>query len=178
MCLDMKAQAGVLTILSCLVTVTQACGQGAKTEAEDPSLYAPRLKGAIEGPIGPQLYRGSSVIDPPVTSSGAAATEKAYPVRLMGATNGTIGPKRAIETPVESSLYRRSSLIDRPASLKVLPSPRISPDVGRMSQMGPKERPGLITWHKNIAEACAASARTRKPVLLVHVLGNLDDHFC
>jgi hypothetical protein len=175
MSLDMKAQAGALTILSCLVTVTQACGQVAKTEAEDPSLRAPLLKGAIEGTIEPELSGVSSVFDSPVTSSGAAATQKAYPVRLMGATNGTIGPKRAIEVPIETSLYRFSSPINRLRRTGVLPT---LPGIEAPSQMGPKERPGLITWHKNMAEACVASARTRKPVLLVHVLGNLDDHFC
>ena len=41
-----------------------------------------------------------------------------------------------------------------------------------------KERPGLVNWHHDFREACAASASTGKPVLLVHVLGHLDDHFC
>lgn len=41
-----------------------------------------------------------------------------------------------------------------------------------------RERPGLISWHPNLEEALSASSRSGKPVLLVHILGNLNDHFC
>lgn len=66
--------------------------------------------------------------------------------------------------------------------------PRLIPPLARsaprpsmqaaLDQMGPKESPGLVSWHKHMGEAGAASARSGKPILLVHVLGNLDDHFC
>ena len=42
----------------------------------------------------------------------------------------------------------------------------------------PKVAPGKILWHANFNAACAASRKSRKPVLLFQLLGNLDDRFC
>lgn len=42
----------------------------------------------------------------------------------------------------------------------------------------PKVPPGKVRWHDNFAAACAASARSHKPVLLFHMMGKLDDQFC
>lgn len=38
--------------------------------------------------------------------------------------------------------------------------------------------PGKIRWHSTFAEACQASAKSGKPVLLFHMLGKLDQEFC
>jgi hypothetical protein len=42
----------------------------------------------------------------------------------------------------------------------------------------PKVKPGLVKWHKDFAEACAASKKSGKPVFLFHMMGKLDDQFC
>jgi hypothetical protein len=42
----------------------------------------------------------------------------------------------------------------------------------------PKVQPGLVSWHPTMAEACAASRRTGKPVLLFQLMGHLDERFC
>ncbi len=81
---------------------------------------------------------------------------------LQGHTNGTIGAKGAVERPLETSL--RTTAGESVFSSK--------------SSTQRKERPGLVAWHHNFKEACVASVSSGKPVLLVHVLGNLDDHFC
>lgn len=42
----------------------------------------------------------------------------------------------------------------------------------------PKVAPGNINWHKDLATAMQASKKTRKPILVFHMMGNLDDRFC
>ena len=42
----------------------------------------------------------------------------------------------------------------------------------------PKVQPGLVRWHRTMADACAAAKRTGKPVLLFQLMGNLDERFC
>ena len=44
--------------------------------------------------------------------------------------------------------------------------------------VNPKVLPGKVTWHKDLAAACTASAKSGKPVLLFHMMGKLDDQFC
>ena len=38
--------------------------------------------------------------------------------------------------------------------------------------------PGLVHWHATFADACAASRKSHKPVLLFQMMGKLDDQFC
>jgi hypothetical protein len=42
----------------------------------------------------------------------------------------------------------------------------------------PKVEPGKVKWHATFAAACAASQKSRKPVLLFQMMGKLDDQFC
>jgi hypothetical protein len=42
----------------------------------------------------------------------------------------------------------------------------------------PKVQPGLVKWHKDFTEACAAAKKSGKPVLLFQMMGKLDDQFC
>ena len=42
----------------------------------------------------------------------------------------------------------------------------------------PKVAPGKVHWHDKFADACAASAKSGKPILLFQMLGKLDDQFC
>lgn len=42
----------------------------------------------------------------------------------------------------------------------------------------PKVKPGLVTWHGSFDEAVAAAKGSGKPVLLLNLLGNLDEEFC
>jgi hypothetical protein len=43
--------------------------------------------------------------------------------------------------------------------------------------VNPKVKAGLVRWHDTFAAACTASAKTKKPVLLFHLMGKLDDQF-
>ncbi|HLW64427.1 MAG TPA: hypothetical protein VKS79_03845 [Gemmataceae bacterium] len=42
----------------------------------------------------------------------------------------------------------------------------------------PTVKAGEVNWHKSFAEACAAAKKSGKPVLLFHMMGQLDKQFC
>ena len=44
--------------------------------------------------------------------------------------------------------------------------------------VNPKVQPGEVQWHETFAAACAASAKSGKPVLLFQMMGKLDQEFC
>jgi hypothetical protein len=37
---------------------------------------------------------------------------------------------------------------------------------------------GLVKWHPSLADACAAAKKSGKPVLVFHMMGQLDKQFC
>jgi hypothetical protein len=73
--------------------------------------------------------------------------------------------KRRVERPTEEVL----------ALLKETVAKAEAADSGFVN---PKVAPGKVTWHKDFAEACAASGKSGKPVLLFQMMGKLDDQFC
>ena len=42
----------------------------------------------------------------------------------------------------------------------------------------PAVKPGLVRWHPSLDAACAAAKESRKPVLVFHMMGQLDRLFC
>lgn len=42
----------------------------------------------------------------------------------------------------------------------------------------PHVEPGKVQWHASFEDACKASARSGKPVLLLQMMGKLDQKFC
>jgi hypothetical protein len=38
--------------------------------------------------------------------------------------------------------------------------------------------PGLVDWHRDFPTACRAAQGSGKPVMLLHMLGRLDQQFC
>lgn len=42
----------------------------------------------------------------------------------------------------------------------------------------PAVEPGKVRWHASVADACAAAQKSRKPVLVLHMMGRLDRQFC
>jgi hypothetical protein len=64
-------------------------------------------------------------------------------------------------------------MVERPAAVIVeKTSPAAKPDVN------PKVEPGKVRWHKSLEEACQASKKSMKPVLMLHLMGQLDLQFC
>src|SRR5947209_3819920 len=48
----------------------------------------------------------------------------------------------------------------------------------RVEADNPKVAPGKVNWHGSFADACEASRKSGKPVLLFQLLGKLDQQFC
>jgi hypothetical protein len=67
--------------------------------------------------------------------------------------------KRKVERPTEAVLARAAAPADKPF-------------------VNPKVAPGKVTWHADLATACAAAKTSGKPVLLFQMMGKLDDQFC
>jgi hypothetical protein len=44
--------------------------------------------------------------------------------------------------------------------------------------VNPTVEAGKVRWHKDFASACAAAAKSGKPVLLFQMMGRLDHRFC
>ncbi len=70
-------------------------------------------------------------------------------------------------------LDKRKSKIERPT--KALIARKTAP---ASAFVNPKVAPGKVRWHATFAAARAASTKSKKPVLLFHLLGKLDDQFC
>jgi hypothetical protein len=70
-------------------------------------------------------------------------------------------------------LDKRKSAIETPT--KALIAVRTAPAAAAVN---PKVAPGKVRWHAAFAAARAASAKSKRPVLLFHLLGKLDDQFC
>jgi hypothetical protein len=47
-----------------------------------------------------------------------------------------------------------------------------------VAEENPTVKPGLVNWHPTFADARAAAAKSGKPVLLFHMVGQLDKQFC
>ena len=48
----------------------------------------------------------------------------------------------------------------------------------RVSAENPTVKAGEVKWHQSFADACAAAKKSGKPVLLFHMMGQLDKQFC
>ena len=76
----------------------------------------------------------------------------------------------ALATALAASAQR-----DTPASAAPVAQP---PREAAAKDDNPTVAPGLVKWHKSVAEAQAAARVSGKPVLLFHMMGQLDKQFC
>jgi hypothetical protein len=53
-----------------------------------------------------------------------------------------------------------------------------SPRAVESREENPTVAAGRVSWHGSFADAKAASAKSGKPVLLFHMMGQLDRQFC
>lgn len=54
---------------------------------------------------------------------------------------------------------------------------RLSVSKRALEESNPQVKPGDVHWHKDLSTACDASQQSGKPVLLFHLLGQLDQQF-
>lgn len=83
--------------------------------------------------------------------------------------------KATIEMPV------KGLMIDVPAPLESTRpvKPSTLKEIADETSSDPnKVKPGLVTWHKDLETAKDASTKSGKPVLVFHMMGQLDDRFC
>jgi hypothetical protein len=57
-------------------------------------------------------------------------------------------------------------------------APAQTPPARPASEDNPRVAPGLVRWHPSSAKAQEAARRSGKPVLLFHLMGQLDRQFC
>jgi hypothetical protein len=77
--------------------------------------------------------------------------------------------KGSIEGALEGALKKMSS---KAPTKHTFPTPVIA-----MSKNA-SAIPGKVHWHVDMKAACAASQKSKKPVLLFQMMGRLDQEFC
>ena len=59
-----------------------------------------------------------------------------------------------------------------------LPTERVVASTAPAAPVNPTVAPGLVNWHPSIDAACTAAKKSSKPVLVFHMMGQLDKQFC
>jgi hypothetical protein len=113
---------------------------------------------ASEKPAFPDVSK-YLVVEKPVT----ALVVQSAPATAAPAVPADPSKRKRVE-PAVSSVVAGTA----PASTSVTPTDLNNPIV----------EPGKVKWHKTLAEAQAASEKSGKPVLLFHMMGQLDKQFC
>lgn len=66
----------------------------------------------------------------------------------------------------------------RPPEVSTAPLPTVQQPTPSTEENNPVVAPGLVRWHPSFADAQAAAQLSGKPVLLFHMMGQLDRQFC
>ena len=91
---------------------------------------------------------------------------------LLWATAGLAGVATVLATTT-----RRDSTVSAAAPTAV-PAAGITPERVSVPDANPRVEPGKVKWHASFADAQAAAEQSGKPVLLFHMMGQLDRQFC
>jgi hypothetical protein len=75
-----------------------------------------------------------------------------------------------LATALAANTYRNTAT----GAIEVAPAPH--PAIAKDDN--PTVKPGLVNWHGSFADAKAASEKSGRPVLLFHMMGQLDKQFC
>jgi hypothetical protein len=99
--------------------------------------------------------------------------------------------KKVVERPTTKVVANSAPVQPAPAvALDLSKTTRIEPSVSKLvaataptntttiPDANPTVEPGKVKWHKTLADAQAASEKTGRPVLLFHMMGQLDKQFC
>ncbi|MBI1899679.1 MAG: hypothetical protein HYS13_01025 [Planctomycetia bacterium] len=171
-----------LAMFAAAVFIAVGIAWGQEPQAKDPSRLDLR-KRVIEFPVEKAIVGRTAP-----AGENAGAPNAAPPATPMpGATAGAppaapaaaAPPQRAdrgkslIEFPVKNAVAGRTA----PPGAEPAP-PANSPPATATHRDNPKVEPGKVKWHADFAAAREAAKESGKPVLLFHMLGNLDDKFC
>ena len=72
-----------------------------------------------------------------------------------------------------TSLAANSTRNDAASAMPVAPAPHAV-----AAEENPTVKPGLVKWHASLADAKSAAEKSGKPVLVFHMMGQLDKQFC
>lgn len=141
-----------------------------------------KLNGATNGTVGPKLGIEAPLEQTLRESAPIFGFQPAQ--KSQSTTRRTIGPKSTIESPLEQTLRSSAPIswthpnFPRPSA--AVPSYRHQPIATSLDQVGRNDqvKPGLVTWHADFTNACRASTKSGKPVLLFQMMGNLNQEFC
>jgi hypothetical protein len=88
---------------------------------------------------------------------------------LLWLTAGLVGLSTAVATGTPREVAAPA------ATIAVAPAPHAAPAADAEN---PRVKPGLVKWHTTVADAQAAAQKSGKPVLVFHMMGQLDRQFC
>jgi hypothetical protein len=134
----------------------------------DPRLDVTKNK-VIERPMQAALANAVRAMSGPKFGSVAPAS-----------VAGAAAPMFAGPNPARLDVTK-SLRIERPATAVVAnsaPADAVPSAMKPDAKENPTVKPGDVKWHASFAEACAAAKKSGKPVLLLHMMGQLDKQFC
>ena len=151
---------------------------------EPGSLYENRVRGAARtrptppaiSQAGQAAYRAQLSADPK-PQPGLDRTKTLVierPAReavqtLSGPAPAAGGVRPRLDVPKAAAIEPATKRLVGPGSAPVMPGEGF---------VNPKVAPGRVKWHATLAEACAASGKSGKSILLFQMMGKLDDQFC
>ena len=109
-----------------------------------------------------------------VTSSGLAQEKAGRAAR----TTGNVPSAREAVPPAPGRADIAKTETIEPAALAVIQHKSTAPAAPDKAFVNAHVAPGKVHWHATFADACQAAQKSRKPVLLFHMMGKLDDLFC
>jgi hypothetical protein len=93
-----------------------------------------------------------------------------YPTVLRSLTWTTVA-MAGVATAIATGADRHTPT----EAVALAPAPRVAAAV---AEDNPRAEPGLVKWHASFADAQTAARKSGKPVLLFHMMGQLDRQFC
>ena len=84
---------------------------------------------------------------------------------------------QAVKAPPAGGADRGKAVIELPVKALIASAGAAAPAASEPF-VNPKVEPGNVRWHASFDEACAASRRSGRPVLLFQMMGRLDEKFC
>jgi hypothetical protein len=117
---------------------------------------------AADKPVLPDVSKYKAVVNPTARLVAGSAPG--------GATTGMVDFSKALRVePAVKSLVASTA----PSTLT---APTVAPTAANGAN--PSVEPGKVRWHRSLADAQVAAQKSGKPVLLFHMMGQLDKQFC
>ena len=183
-------------ILIALVAVTVFnCHTLAQKPNSAPSKQLDLSKGLIEAPLEQRIAKHSSNESTLNLSHVLGEIEHFNPAdfsktRIESPLENTISAAQRLPIDLLNPQFETNKLLEpnhRDLHLKISDSSKLdiegptkqllSGSNRALEEANPQVKPGDVHWHPDLSTACDASKKSGKPVLLFHLLGQLDQQF-